>query len=87
MSPRFQSQLFFNGVREAAGPFLARISGNNRLNGALTDEGRVFARVVCHVSLALTRLPRRLQLRAFVLTEQSSELNQLSHSSNRTNIA
>jgi hypothetical protein len=81
MSPGFQSQLFLNGVREAAGPFLARISGNNRLNGALTDEGRVFARVVCHVSLALT------QLRAFVLTEQSSELNQLSHGSNRTNIA
>jgi hypothetical protein len=81
MSPWFQSQLFLNGVREAAGPFLARISGNNRLNGALTDEGRVFARVVCHVSLAFT------QFRAFVLTEQSSELNQLSHSSNRTNIA
>jgi hypothetical protein len=87
MSPWLQSQLLLNRVREAAGPFLARISGNNRLNGALTDEGRVFARVVCHVSLALTRLPRRLQLRAFGLTEQSSELNQLSNAGNRTNIA
>jgi hypothetical protein len=87
MSPWFQSQLFLNGVREAAGPFFARISGNNRLNGVLTDEGGVFARVVYHVSLALTQLPRRLQLRAFGLTEQSSELNQLSNGGNRTNIA
>jgi hypothetical protein len=81
MSPWFQSQLFLNGVREAARPFFARISGNNRLNCAFTDEGGILARVVYPVSLALT------QLRAFVLTEQSSELNQLSHSSNRTNIA
>ena len=71
---------------KAARPLFAWISGNDGLNSALAYKISVFTRVIYDVSMGSTKFPGGFPTARSGLTEKSGKLNQLSNSSDCTNI-